>query len=113
MIQGEGIASPELILGVRYMQVFCVGLLDITGDNVTGDFLQGHFLHYVRLLESKYGVPVVGIATDAAAACRKGRRGANVERPDILMLDCLSHMVSLLSHHLQMPLSPNPFPALQ
>ena len=76
------------------VQVLPGALTDISNKGHDGETIKEAILDGVAAVEERAGgTKVIAVTTDAAADCRKGRRLAQRERPDIVYLDCFAHQV--------------------
>ncbi|KAI0075641.1 hypothetical protein K474DRAFT_1599419 [Panus rudis PR-1116 ss-1] len=75
-----------------------VTLHDASDERKTADILYDLMLKSIEKMEQEYKVNVIGYTTDSSGESKKARKMLARLRPDLIILPCHSHQVSLLHH---------------
>ncbi|KZP02551.1 hypothetical protein FIBSPDRAFT_770553 [Athelia psychrophila] len=68
---------------------------DASAERKTAEQLLKLLDEVIITVESEWGAVVVAIVTDASGECRKARRQLALKFPNIVVLDCYGHQVSI------------------
>lgn len=76
-------------------QIRTVKVHDASAERKTAEQLLKLLDEVIITVESEWGAVVVAIVTDASGECRKARRQLALKFPNIVVLDCYGHQVSI------------------
>ena len=77
------------------MQIYTHEAIDVTASPKDGDATFEHLKEHIELLEKHHKVAVLAVVSDAGGEAAKARRLIRQWRPDIIVLDCMSHQFNL------------------
>jgi hypothetical protein len=86
-----------MALILPHLQVHTVDVHDTLRDRKTAENYLAEIEQVYEKLNKEWGVIVVGLVTDASGESRKARQLFAKKYPFLIVLDCYSHQVRVLS----------------